>query len=226
MHELDLFLQMHFPKLVLGPSLTDQWEIGIHFPFAKDMYPFNKDGSLNKQMFERVYEQASALFNALFSKQDELFLVTSVYQNKHMKLASGRIKTYDRRVKNKSLLSKLVQRNIPYPFIDEGNADQFVTSQFILKCKARDLRAPLLIQAACNEDFPLLKPRFGTSRCFAAYPDLFFINRTEQLIYFIYDDRGCEIIATDKAILRPIYEKYSLWLDDFDRKHADSLFAN
>ncbi|WP_093674324.1 DUF3885 domain-containing protein [Sporolactobacillus nakayamae] len=79
--------------------------------------------------------------------------------------------------------------------------------------------------AACNEDFPPLNPRFGTKHSFT-YPDLFFINITKRLIYFVYDDRGCELIATDKATLQPIYEKYSCWLDDFEREHAASLFTS
>jgi hypothetical protein len=118
-----------------------------------------------------------------------------------------------------------MQRTLPYPFEDEEDADQCVTSQFILKCRVQDLRTSLLIKAACNEDFPSLKPRFGMP-CSFTYPDLFFINSTKRLIYFIYDDRGCELIAADKATLKPIYEKYSCWLDDFELEHAASLFAN
>ncbi|SFG85181.1 hypothetical protein [Sporolactobacillus nakayamae] len=46
MHELDHFLQKNFPKLVLAPSLTDQWGASLHFPLAQGIYQFEKDGSL------------------------------------------------------------------------------------------------------------------------------------------------------------------------------------
>ena len=49
------------------------------------------------------------------------------------------------------------------------------------------------IKAVCHEDFTL-KPKLG-SKSYAYYPDVFFINATKNIIFFIYDDRGCEVVA-------------------------------
>jgi len=79
-----------------------------------------------------------------------------------------------------------------------------------LKCRKQDIHYVLLIQAACNEDFHL-KPKFGTGY---SYPDVFFINLTKNVILFIYDDRGCEVIATNKETIKPVGLKFRNWIDN------------
>ncbi len=58
--------------------------------------------------------------------------------------------------------------------------------------------------------------------CF--YPYVFLINATKDIVMFIYDDRGCEVIAKNKEIIRGLYEKYKEWIPDYERESIDSLF--
>ncbi|WP_430623552.1 DUF3885 domain-containing protein [Lysinibacillus fusiformis] len=83
-------------------------------------------------------------------------------------------------------------------------------SQFSLKCHKQDIHYVSLIKAACNEDFRL-KPKFGTGY---NYPDVFFINLTKNVIFFIYDDRGCEVIATNKETIKSLDLKFRNWIDN------------
>ncbi|MEC0327783.1 DUF3885 domain-containing protein, partial [Bacillus subtilis] len=78
--------------------------------------------------------------------------------------------------------------------------------------KPRDLHVAELLKAASNEDFPL-KPRFGGYSI--DYPDVFFVNITKDIIFFIYDDRGCEVIALDFKRIRPLNEKYHNWVEEY-----------
>lgn len=126
-------------------------------------------------------------------------------------------------MKDKKLPYQIKLETHPYVFNDEEEADERVTSQYHLKCSKQDLRYVTLIKAACNEDFPL-KPKFRRGKGMY-YPDVFFINVTKNLIYFIYDDRGCEVIAADKETLRPVYEKYPEWLYEYNREDMNRLFA-
>lgn len=206
--ELEPYLNQAFPGLTLEPSIYHQWPIGIHFELGAGIYQLKDDGSLNLDRFNRVYRQALAIFNELFSESDEIFLVTNVYQHTSNRFNKGRIKVYDRYVKNKEFKSKLQLQTVP--FNDEG-ADDFYISRFSLKCRKQHIKYPLLIKAACHEDFRL-KPKFGPV---FNYPDVFFINSTKNIIFFIYDDRGCEVIATKQETLRPLYEKYSEWIDEY-----------
>ena len=99
----------------------------------------------------------------------------------------------------------------------------YCTYQFSLKCFACDIKYIPLIQAANHEDFPGLYPRFGRKKEIF-YPDVFLINVTKDIIMFIYDDRGCEVIAKNKETIRNLYEKYKEWIPDYERESIDSLF--
>ncbi|MCT8140293.1 DUF3885 domain-containing protein [Anaerobacillus sp. CMMVII] len=204
------YLKTTFPGLVLKPSLYHQWDIRIHFEFGEGMYQYNNDGSLNLEMFERVYSQASSIFNYLFSEEDEIILATNVYHRKSYKNNRRRVKVYERFLKNKDVKYKVKVETLPFAFDDEEEADEYYTSQFSVKCRKRDINYQLLLKASCHEDFPL-KPKFGGNNG-SYYPDVFFINVSKNIIFFIYDDRGCEVIADNKEVIRTLYKAYKDWV--------------
>lgn len=220
--DLQEYLHKTFPGLILKPSLYLQWKTGVHFGLAEGIYQFKKDDELNLHMFNMAYRQAITLFNALFDDEDELFLATNVYQEKKANHKTKPFNVYKTALKDRKLAYRLIMETRPYVFDDE-EAEERSTSLYHLKCSKQDLRYVSLIKAACNEDFPL-KPKFRREKGMY-YPDVFFINVTKNLIYFIYDDRGCEVIAADKETLRPVYEKYSEWLYEYDREDMKRLFA-
>ncbi|WP_232698477.1 DUF3885 domain-containing protein [Brevibacillus daliensis] len=222
--ELREYLNTTFPRLILKPSLYHQWDIGIHFEFAKGIYQFKDNNTLNLNMFHLVYSQALSIFNYLFSEQDEIFLVTNVYNRKDNKHRINRIKVYHRFIKNKDIRFHLRHQILPYVFNDDEDADEYYTSQFYLKCSKQDIRYSLLIKATCNEDFPL-KPKLGDKNG-AYYPDVFFINASKNLILFIYDDRGCEVIANNIETIRPLYNQYNDWIDKYNREEIEQRFSN
>lgn len=218
--ELHTYMERVFPGLKLRPSLYEQWGASLHFEFAKGQYQFLPDGRLNKGMFDQVYEQATVLFERLFSDEDELFLVTNIYQKKSTHL--GSLKLYSRYLKDKNLKYKLKLETLPYIFNDVDNANQYQTLRFSLRCQRQDIHYQKLIKAICHEDFHL-KPRLGSKGC-VYYPDVFFINKTKDVIYFIYDDRGAEVVAKDGETLRPVYENFSEWLAKDCKEKVQLLF--
>ncbi|MCJ7983434.1 DUF3885 domain-containing protein [Priestia megaterium] len=221
--ELKEYLNINFLSLILKPSLYYQWDIGIHFELGNEIYQFTSEkDQINLNRFEQVYSQALSIFNDLFSLHDEIILVINVYQYKTSKNRGQRIKVYDRYIKDKDLKFRLKQETLPYVFGEEEDADKYSTSQFYLRCRKQDIKYTLLIKAACNEDFPL-KPKLGKTEG-SYYPDLFFVNATRNLIFFIYDDRGCEVIASDKESIRSTYEKYYHLVDENYQTEIDRLF--
>lgn len=80
--ELQEYLDETFPGLILKPSLYLQWKTGLHFGLGGGIYQFKKNDELNLQRFEMAYSQTIAIFNALFADEDELIVVTNVYQEK------------------------------------------------------------------------------------------------------------------------------------------------
>ncbi|HDR7362059.1 TPA: DUF3885 domain-containing protein, partial [Bacillus toyonensis] len=133
-----------------------------------------------------------------------------------------KINIYNKYIKKRDLKFRIRQETLPFLFEDE-EADLYCTSQFSLKCLAEDIKYELLIQAVNHEDFPDLYPRFGRKKE-VSYPDVFLINATKDIVMFIYDDRGCEVIAKNKEIIRGLYEKYKEWIPVYERESIDSLF--
>ncbi|MDX8047211.1 DUF3885 domain-containing protein [Gracilibacillus sp. S3-1-1] len=142
--------------------------------------------------------------------------VVNAYHHKKDKMPS-KMNLFERKVKQKALKRKIQQETLPSPFDkDDG------TSQFSLMCKKAEIDYRLLIQAACNEDFPL-KPKFR-NKAGLEYPDVFFVNQSNHLIFFIYDNRGCEVIANDKETICFLYEKYDNLIDEVERAEMEAIF--
>ena len=223
--ELRDYINTNFHGLALKPSLYYQWNNSIQFELAKGLYQLQDDTyKLNQDYFKKVYDQAISLFNELFFDEDKILLVTNVYQHKdYIRRSKRKIKVYSHYIKSKSVRCHLKQEILPYMFDDEEDVGDYCTSQFSLECHKRDISHRLLIKAICNQDFPPLKPRLS-NLYYSNNPDVFFINVTKNVILYIYDDRGAEVIASDLETIRPIYEKYGDLIDEYCREEIEQQF--
>lgn len=222
--QLKEYMNQTFPGVTLVPYIYSQWENHLHFDFGKNKYQF-KEGTdeYNMDYFKQLYQYNKEVFHDIFSKKDTVFLVTNVYRFKKGKMKNPqKINIYNRFIKKSALKFHIRQETLRFLFEDE-ESDLFCTYQFSLKCLAGDIKHEPLIQAANHEDFPGLYPRFGSKKEIS-YPDVFLINATKDIIMFIYDDRGCEVIAKNKEIIRGLYEKYKEWIPDYERESIDDLF--
>ena len=210
------YLNKNFPTVELVPTVYYQWDLGIHFSLGEGIYQLRENGELNLERFRTGYKQTLTIFNELFDQNDDLFLVTNIYRQKTQQLTK-KMKVYQPNLRNKNNLKQLQVKTYPYPF-EEDEREEYEMQQFSLHCKVNDIRVNGLLKAAINEDFPL-KPRFG--RDFVHYPDVFFVNITKDIIFFVYDDRGCEVIARTADRLRPIYVKYYDWIEEVDRERIE-----
>ncbi|MGH0513379.1 DUF3885 domain-containing protein [Bacillus cereus] len=223
--QLKEYMNQTFPGVTLVPYIYFQWETHLHFDFGKDKYQ-NVEGTddLNMEYFSQLYTCNKYLFEDIFSKEDTVFLVTNVYRFKQENIKNPqKINVYNRFIKKRDLKFHIRQETLPFLFEDE-EADLYCTYQFSLKCFAENIKYEPLIQAANHEDFPDLRPRLGRKKEIS-YPDVFFINVTKDIIMFIYDDRGCEVIAKNKEMIRHLYEKYKEWIPDYERESIADLFT-
>jgi hypothetical protein len=55
-------------------------------------------------------------------------------------------------------------------------------------------------------------------------PRLYFINIKKETIFSIYDNRGCDLVATNKESIEAIYNDFNDWILDYDRSHINQLF--
>jgi hypothetical protein len=52
----------------------------------------------------------------------------------------------------------------------------------------------------------------------------YLIDSHNLILFHLYDDRGLDVVAVDKESLRPLYESFSVWILDNDRKKIDLMF--
>ena len=55
---------------------------------------------------------------------------------------------------------------------------------------------------------------------------VFFFNTQTPFLLHLYDDRGMDLVASDKALLSPFYEDCHNWLLEYDLPRMDNIFAN
>nr|WP_315363603.1 DUF3885 domain-containing protein [Cytobacillus firmus] len=153
-------------------------------------------------------------------------LITDIHCEKNDDFLQKRpTKVYQKYVKSKEVAIKLQHGMLPNVFLEDEDGDDYaemVTHRFVLTCLKNDIRYNQMLSAISYEDFPhptqILKgfPRNGI--------DIYFVNVTKKMIFHLYDDRGCDVIASNKEDLRPLYEEYNEWILDYDREQIDQLF--
>ena len=92
----------------------------------------------------------------------------------------------------------------------------------MLSCKRSDVRYHRLLSAISYEDYS--HPTRILKNNYQAGFEIYFVNVTRKMIYHLYDDRGCDVIASKKEDLRPLYLTYNDWILDYDRDQIDQLF--
>lgn len=208
---LNDFMNDNFPNLELRPALFYSWNIGIRFELGVD---YDRDNDYeNSPYIQGVYKRAITLFKSLHAHNDDMYIVVDV--NDHADGYKHKSKTFPRYIKEKSVLYGLNQKTIPYIFPDDDDEGTYKTHRFTLKCKTSDLKYIPMLKAICNNDIGI-KP--------SIFNRVYFISINRKTIFHVYDDRGCDLLATTPETIRDVYDKYNDWILDYDRNEIDEIF--
>ncbi|MFS0781015.1 DUF3885 domain-containing protein [Bacillus sp. 1P06AnD] len=206
------FMHKTYPNLELRPPLFYNWDIRIRFELGVEWkreydYP-------NNPYVLGCYKRAITLFEALHSPADDIFVVMDVNDFNKGKSIKRELKNFSPYVE-KSLLYRLKHQSMPYISPEDDEEETYRTHRFILKCKANEFRFKPLLKALCNQDLGI-RPRI--------YHRVYFININKKTIFHVYDDRGCDILATSPETIRYIYETYNDWILDYDKFEINKVF--
>ncbi|ALC85240.1 hypothetical protein AM499_04975 [Bacillus sp. FJAT-22090] len=210
---LNNFMNENFPNLELRPALFYNWDIGIRFQLGVD---YDSDYCYeNRPYLKGVYNRAITLFKTLHLQKDEIFVVANVNDFGDFAAFNRKLNIFSKYIQDKSVLNKLTHTTLPYVFPEDDEDGKYKTHRFILKCKTSEIKYIPLLKAICNQDMGI-KPKI--------YHDVFFINIKKETIFHVYDDRGCDLLATSPESIRDIYDKYNDWILDYDRNEIDQVF--
>lgn len=210
---LNEYMLETFPNLELRPPLFYNGDIGIRFKLGVN-YDYNNIYE-NCPYLEGVYNRAITLFQSLHSKTDDIYIVVDVNDFADGETFKHKLNIFSKYVKEKSDLFKLQKNTIPYVFPEDDEDGLYKTHRFTLKCKVSDLKYIPMLKAICNQDMGI-KP--------SIFHRVYFININKNTIFHIYDDRGCDVLATSPNTIRDMYHTYNDWILDYDRKKIDKVF--
>lgn len=204
------FMNEYFPNLELRPALFYSWQTAIRFELGVDW-----SSSIRVESYaEKASKRAITLFEDFHSSNDELFVVIDVDDLHGGRNIQRQLKIFPQYV-NKNLLYKLSYQELPFHFSEEEDARRMKTHRFTLCCKRDEIKYKSLLKAICHQDLGL-KP--------SLIHRVYFLNKTRKTIFHMYDDRGCDVLATRSIDLQEIYMKRNKWILDYDREKIDLLF--
>lgn len=170
----------------------------------------------NETYFSDALTRALTIFESAFSPDDDISVVYQIFSD-------GR-----RKIKKRSFIYQQIKNppNKTIKLTDHRDlyADQFSYKQecwrraTISGLKTADLNVENLLSAILNTDF-------GNDRNPRLRGECYFVNHSKNLVLFLYDDRGMDIVATEKPTLVPLYNAHQQWILDYDRPRIEQIFA-
>ena len=226
------FLADNFSGLVIKKPLFYKWKVGLRFnlqsgdTFNSHRQILDAEGNVvphigdttTKEYFEEANKRAMIIFNEAFSTTDNILLLVYDFKYKRRKISlkNYAFKQIDELRKTEISFSIINQLYEPNDKFDKWNSA-------LINLTFNRINFKNIFKAIANTDFarqPSLD-KFG----FLSSKEIYFLNLDRKLIFHMYDDRGIDIIATDKETLRPLYKKLNEYILEHDRNAIEKKFA-
>lgn len=207
------FLNDNFKGLRLRAPLFYSWAFGLRFNLQDDDIDTAED-----EYFEEVLRRSSTIFQSAFNGSDSCFVVLMDYKYKRRKIrfSNFAFKQIDKLLKSEIAFAD--EKRLYYP------NDKFdIRKIAIVKLTIDRINFKNILSAIGHSDFPPRQPRLDNIGVFTQ-KEIYFLNIDKNLIFHMYDDRGLDIISTDKDTLRPIYKMHNEWILDYDRVEIEKQF--
>ena len=70
----------------------------------------------------------------------------------------------------------------------------------------------------------IIKSDIGGQNCFTS--NVYLLNTNCPVLYYLYDERGLDVLSGARKMILPLYHKFQDWILDYDRVQIDSLFTS
>jgi hypothetical protein len=204
------FIENNLRGLVLETPLFYNNPIGIRFEIGVPYRQVSSD-----KYFTNVYLRSNFIFDEVFEEDDEMFIIIRWVRDIEPYTTFNKgLDVFPDMIKNKNILNKASLIEMERYIEDNGDLSG-ISYQYVLICKKYDVDYKRILRAIANSDH-------------AIYPytsnGVFFINTKKNIIYYLYDDRGLDLVSNDEKNLKDIYTKFNDWILDYDRERIDKVF--
>jgi hypothetical protein len=213
MTTLNSYLNNNFKSLKLQSPLFYSWDVGIRFEVGPSDIEVWKDFDnevINNKYFSIASEKAIKIFDHIFHNQDKIIFV-------YQRFSDGR-KKINKRSYILQQINDLGSKHIYYSNIKdiyELDKKGYCFKRLAVDLYKDEINYQSILEGVINSDF---------RRRPSIHGDCFFINKSKNIILYLYDDRGMDIIAKDKTSLESLYSKFNKWIIDYDREKIDAVF--
>lgn len=207
-----------FSEIDFEKPLFYKCDVGLRFEIGPENIELWKNYDLkilNPEYFEEAFKRAFCIFTDAFSPDDNISIVYQIFSDGRKKIRKGNF--IFKQIKN------LSSREIKFSDHRDIYTDELDFSKTcwkrvkISKLKLCDVNVKNILEAMINTDFSIRQPSLPG--------ECFFINHDKDMMLNLYDDRGIDIIASQKEVLNPLYDKYNSWILDYDKKKIEAVFG-
>ena len=199
----------------LEAPLFYRYDIGLRFEIGPDdqdtFLDRDKDCELlNHSYFEEAIRRATQIYHSTFRDQSALTLTLQ-------SISDGR-----QRIPNSD---KVMRRIIPLAISDirrSKRSDIYDThkgypywNQLEVDVETKNLPIDYIFNLIAYSDF-------GSG--FHRY--CFFSSLDKSIALNFYDDRGLDVVASNRELIQNLYEDYNSWILDHDRSRMDEVFSD
>lgn len=209
MNKLSEYLQINFPDIRLESPLFYNAPIGIRFELGVPYRGINTQGC-----FTNILLRSAMIFQEVFDEENDMFVVVNSYKSvEPYKCFNQGVDVFSRYLRNKGIINNIESIETENYIEDNGDLAGIYFQNSLL-CKRNDIDYLGIIKAKANQDFAI-NPYISDG--------VFFINIQKHIIFYMYDDRGMDLVSKDRESLIHVYEKYSDWILEYDRDRIDKV---
>ncbi|MDQ1234204.1 hypothetical protein QE450_001702 [Paenibacillus sp. SORGH_AS306] len=201
--EIIEYLNSNFPNL--SGELHIRFELGEPFPNGSD------------RRIKQVNKRVITIFQEIFDPNDFIFLYIKDWEDREDPMFVNTTPDYLYELLNGKVMEEEIGFELDEDEDEEGNTIE-IKNEYQIK-----------VLNGLVSSFPYRKILEGIShyeqgREPSLGQSVFFINKNKDIIFHMYDDRGCIIHSNSKEHLRTLYIKYNDWIVDYWRDYLERLF--
>ena len=191
--------------------------IGLRFEIGPEEISLWKNHEyklLNESYFDEALSRAVRIFDLVFDSNDSISVIYQIYSDGRRKIRKGNFLFKQ--------IADVTSRAIDYSDHRDIYTDTLDFKSYcwrrvcISGIQTKDIDTRNLLEAMINTDFSVRGPSLRG--------ECFFINHDKDVVLNLYDDRGMDVVAAEKDVLIPLYEKCNDIILDHDREKIDSVF--
>lgn len=182
-----------------------RFELGEHFANGTD------------ERINQVISRATALLEDTFSQDDYIYIYIKDWEHSYPQQLFGTTPNYLYELLSNHKIHEEIMYEYDEDFDESGEVIQVLKDYKvgIIYSKLNLIPYKSILQGIAHHEQGR-EPSIGQT--------IYFINMDKNIIFHMYDDRGCLIFSDTPDKLRVLYDKYNKWIVESWRESIDNLF--